>query len=133
MNLPEFLTRDADGEIRLTGHRIGLYTVARLRQEGQSAQQIAGELPFIPRALLDQVVAFCASNQAEVNAYVAAYRADLERLASSAPGPGVGKMRQQLERLRQAEARHFADPDWSTLPVTEKLHRLEKELSREPG
>ena len=30
MNLPEFLTRDTDGEIRLTGHRIGLYTVARL-------------------------------------------------------------------------------------------------------
>jgi uncharacterized protein (DUF433 family) len=133
MHLPEFLTRDADGEIRLSGHRIGLYTVARLRQEGRSAQQIAEELPSIPRALLDQVIAFCASNEPEVDAYVAAYRAELERLASSGPGPGVGKMRQQMERLRQAEARHGADPNWSTLPVAEKLYRLEKELSREPG
>jgi uncharacterized protein (DUF433 family) len=131
MNLPEFLTRDADGEIRLTGHRIGLYTVARLRQEGRSAQQIAEELPSIPRALLDQVLAFCAANQAEVDAYVAVYRAELERQASSAPGRGVVKMREQMERLRQADARHAADPNWSALSVTEKLHRLEKELSPE--
>src|SRR5262249_44259203 len=120
MNLPEFLTRDADGEIRLTGHRIGLYTVARLRQEGRSAKQLAEELPSIPGALLDQVLAFYATNQAEVDAYVAAYRADLERLASAVPGPGVSKMRQQMERLRQADARHTADPDWSTLSVAEK-------------
>jgi uncharacterized protein (DUF433 family) len=132
MNLPEFLTRDADGEIRLTGHRIGLYTVARLRQEGRSAQQIAEELPSIPRTLLDQVLAFCAVNQSEVNAYVVNYEADLKRLASAAPGPGLGKMREQSKRLRQAEARHASDPSWSALPVAEKLRRLEIELSREP-
>jgi uncharacterized protein (DUF433 family) len=133
MNLPEFLTRDTDGEIRLTGHRIGLYTVARLHREGRSAQQIAEELPSIPPTLLDQVLGFCAANQAEVDAYVAGYRADLERLASAAPGPGVGKMRQQMEQLRQADARHAADPGWSALSVAEKLHRLESESSHEPG
>ena len=133
MNLPEFLTRDADGEIRLTGHRIGLYTVARLCQEGRTAQQIAEELPSIPRALLDQVLAFCAANHGEANAYVATYEADLNRLASAAPGPGVGKMRQQMERLRQADTRHAADPNWSSLPVAEKLRRLENEFSGEPG
>lgn len=29
MNLPDFLTQHADGDIRLTGHRIGLYSVVR--------------------------------------------------------------------------------------------------------
>lgn|SRR5262245_2039356 len=133
MNLPEFLTRDPDGEIRLTGHRIGLYTVARLRQEGRSAQHIAEELPSVPRALLDQVLAFIAANQAEVDSYVTAYRADLERFASTAPGPGVGKMRQQMERIQQADARHAGDPSWSALSVAEKLRRLEGELSRAQG
>jgi uncharacterized protein (DUF433 family) len=133
MILPEFLTRDAEGEIRLTGHRIGLYTVARLRQEGRSAQQIVEELPSIPRALLDQVLAFCAASQADVDAYLAAYRADLEHLAAAAPGVGIVKMREQRERLRQADARHAADPKWSALSAVEKLHRLESELSREPG
>jgi uncharacterized protein (DUF433 family) len=132
MNLPEFLTRDPDGEIRLAGHRIGLYTVARLLKEGHSAQQLAEELPSVPRALLDQVIAFAAANRAEVDAYVTAYAADLERLASAAPGAGAGKMRQQMERLRQAEARHADDPHWSALSVTEKLHCLEKERSRDP-
>jgi uncharacterized protein (DUF433 family) len=131
MNLPQFLTRDADGEIRLTGHRIGLYTVARLRREGRSAQQIAEELPSIPGGLLDQVLTFCAANQAEVDAYTQEYSADLDRQASAAPGPGIVKMREQMERLRQAEARHAADPDWLALSVTEKLHRLECELSGE--
>jgi hypothetical protein len=30
MNLPDFLTEHVYGEIRLTAHRIGLYTVTRL-------------------------------------------------------------------------------------------------------
>lgn len=30
MILPDFLTRDADGEIQVTARRIGLYTVIRL-------------------------------------------------------------------------------------------------------
>jgi hypothetical protein len=40
MNLPDFLTRDTDDEIRLTGHRIGLYTVVRLYREGKAAEQL---------------------------------------------------------------------------------------------
>src|SRR5262249_33120695 len=130
--LPEFLTRDADGEVRLTRHRIGLYTVARLHQEGRSADQIFEELPSIPRALLDQVLAFCTANQAEVDAYVAAYRADLERLASAVPGPGVDKMREQAEKLRQADGRGATEPNGSALSVAERLRRLENESSREP-
>ena len=37
MTLPDFLTQDPDGEIHMTGHRIGLYTVMRHYKEGCSA------------------------------------------------------------------------------------------------
>jgi uncharacterized protein (DUF433 family) len=132
MDLPDFLTRDADGEIRLTGHRIGLYTVARLRQEGRSAEQIATELPSLSRSLIDRVLAFYEENRAAVDAYVAEYRQELERQAAALPGPGVRKMRQQMERLRQADAQHGSDPTWLALPIQEKLRRLESETPREP-
>lgn len=131
MNLPDFLTRDPDGEIRLTGHRIGLYTVARLHQEDRSAEQIAEELPTLPRPLVDRVLAFCACNRAEVDAYVAFYRDNLERLAATPPGPGISKMRRQMEQLQQADAKHRSDPTWSTLSIQEKLRRLQSESSRE--
>ena len=42
MNLPDFLSHEAYGEIRLTGHRIGLYTVMRHYKDGCSAEWIAG-------------------------------------------------------------------------------------------
>ena len=102
MHLPPFLTQDADGEIHLTGHRIGLYTVVREHQEGRSAEQIAGEYPTLPLALVYKVLAFYLETQPEVNAYVEAYQAELERLEAVAPGPGVLKVRRLMEG-RQAE------------------------------
>ncbi|HEY7313732.1 MAG TPA: DUF433 domain-containing protein [Gemmataceae bacterium] len=73
MILPDFLTRDADDEIRLTGHRIGLYTVVRLYREGTTAEQIAEELESLGRALVYKVLAFYLENQVEVDAYADAY------------------------------------------------------------
>jgi uncharacterized protein (DUF433 family) len=79
MILPDFLTHDADDEIRLTGHRIGLYTVVRLYREGKTAEEIAEELPSLSLALVYKTLAFYLENRAEVDAYVDAYRAELER------------------------------------------------------
>lgn len=79
MNLPDFLTRHADDEIVLSGHRIGLYTVVRLYREGNAAEQIAEELPSLELALVYKVLTFYRENQAEVDAYVDAYRVELER------------------------------------------------------
>jgi uncharacterized protein (DUF433 family) len=128
MNLPDFLTRDPDDEIHLTGHRIGLYTVVRCYREGRTAEQIAEEFPSLPLELVRQVLAFYHANRAEVDAYVDAYRADLERQeAEYVPGPGVVRIRHLTALLRQADARFGADPSWQALSLVEKLARIENE------
>ncbi len=51
MKLPEFLIGDPDGEIRLRGHRIGLYTVVREYKEGRSAEEIAEKYPTLRQSI----------------------------------------------------------------------------------
>jgi uncharacterized protein (DUF433 family) len=104
MTLPDFLTRDADHEIRLTGHRIGLYSVARLVQSGRSAEAIGEEFPSLPPALVAQVVEFYRHNRDAVDAYVAEYRRELARQeASHVPGPAESAVRRRVQS--QAEGR----------------------------
>jgi uncharacterized protein (DUF433 family) len=132
MTLPDFLTQDADGEIRLAGHRIGLYTLARCYREGRSAEEIADEFPSLSLELVRKVLAFCGENQAEVDAYTDQYRADLEKqAAASVPGPGASRMHRMMEKIRQADARHAEDPQWFRLSAIEKLRRLEQEGATE--
>lgn len=105
MNLPDFLVDHPDGEIRLTGHRIGLYSVIAEYQDGQSPERIHETFPTIPLELVRKVVAFYHDNRAAVDAYVADYRAELDKLeASHTPGPGVQKLRRLMEAMRQSEA-----------------------------
>lgn len=126
MILPDFLTRNSDGDIRLTGHRIGLYTVVRLYREGRNAEQIAEELESLGLALVYKVLAFYLENKAEVDAYVDAYRAELERQeAAYVPGPGALKIRRLLELIHEADARYGSEPGWSVLSPIEKLQRIQ--------
>ncbi len=105
MTLPDFLTQDEDGEIRLTGHRIGLYTVVRYAQAGYSAEQIRAELPSLEPVLVDQVLHFTRENQAEVEAYVTAYRAELERQeAAHIHSPAELEVRRFLDSQMGPEA-----------------------------
>jgi uncharacterized protein (DUF433 family) len=98
MTLPDFLTRLPDGEILLTGHRIGLYTVVRCAKEGQSAEQIAAEFPTLRLALVQQVLTFVQANQAEVDAYFEAVRAEIERQAAAPqPGPDAAELRRRWQ------------------------------------
>src|SRR5262249_55278819 len=99
MILPAFLIDHPDGEIRLTGHRIGLYTMVREYQEGHSVEQIAEEYPSLPLELVRQVIAFYLANRSEVDAYVEACRAELARQAAAPPGPGVIKIRELMEKI----------------------------------
>jgi uncharacterized protein (DUF433 family) len=88
VHLPAYLTRDALGEIRLTGHRIGLYSVVRSYREGATSLQIQKEFPTLPQDLIEQVLEFYAANQAEVDAYVDECRAEINRQMVAAPkGP----------------------------------------------
>ena len=125
MTLPDFLTRDDFNEIRLTGHRIGLYTVVRCYREGRRAERIAEEFPSLPLSLVYKVLAFYLDNQAEVDTYVDAYTADLARQgAEHVPGPGETKMRELLALVRQEDSRRAYDPAWKALSIVEKAQRL---------
>ncbi len=98
MILPDFLTRDTDDEIHLTGHRIGLYTVVRLYREGNTAEQIAEELESLGLALVYKTLAFYLENRAEVDAYVDGYRAELERQERIyRKGPSIEELRRRWQ------------------------------------
>jgi uncharacterized protein (DUF433 family) len=79
MDLPDFLTLCPDDEIVLTGHRIGLYSIVDQFQHGLSAEEIHALYPTVAPELIRKVLAFRASHQSDVDAYVAEYRADLDR------------------------------------------------------
>ena len=102
-DLPDFLTRDPDGEVRLTGHRIGLYSVVDRYRQGHSAEQIRAEFPALTLSHLYKVLGFYLDNQSEVDAYVDAYRAEIDRQAAEPPGPGVVKVRELLAARHQEE------------------------------
>jgi uncharacterized protein (DUF433 family) len=70
MNLPDFLIRETTGEIRLRGHRIGLYHVVTYYNDGYSAEMLACQYPTLPLALIHNTIGFYLDNRAEVDAYV---------------------------------------------------------------
>src|SRR4051812_31178488 len=105
MNLPDFLIDHSDGEIRLTGHRISLYDVAKRYQQGYSPEMIHEEFPTISLALIHKVIAFCLENQKEVDAYVSAYRAELmEQEAAHVPSAAAERIRQKLRSKSRGTA-----------------------------
>ena len=98
MNLPDFLYRDSRGSIRLTGHRIGLFHVVEYYCNGYSPEMVAEQFPTLPLSLIHKVIAFYLENQAEVDAYVAECRAEIEWQRASAPkGPSLAELRRPLE------------------------------------
>jgi uncharacterized protein (DUF433 family) len=128
MNLPDFLTRDPEGEIRLAGHRIGLYTIMRCRNEGYSAERMAEEFDTLSPELIQQVLAFAEENRAEVDAYVEASRQEIDRqYAAYQPGPGILRLRQQMALVERGNALYGSDPEWCSLSIIEKLRRMEQQ------
>ena len=101
MDLPGYL-QHSDGEIRLTGHRIGLFHVVDCYQEGYSSEMIGEEFPSLSLALIDRVIAFYLENKHEVDARVADYRAELDRQETAHPSSATAiEIRNRLQaRLR---------------------------------
>jgi uncharacterized protein (DUF433 family) len=94
MNLPEFLTMWPENEIVLTGHRIGVFSIIDRFQRGYSAEEIHAEFPTLEPKLIKMILDFHASHESEVEAYVAEYRAQLDRQeADFQPGLAVLKVR----------------------------------------
>jgi hypothetical protein len=85
MDLPDLLTRIEMGGIRIAGHRIDLYHIMLLYEEGFSAEMIQLNYPIRPLEVIDKVMAFHPENKAEVDAYVAEVDAESERQVAAAP------------------------------------------------
>jgi uncharacterized protein (DUF433 family) len=98
MNLPDFLTQGPMGEMRLTGHRIDLYLIVLLYNEGYTSEMLHNEYPTLPLDLIHKVLAFYSENRAEADAYVAEVESKIEQLrANYQPGLGILRMRKLME------------------------------------
>ena len=105
MNLPGFLTEAPFGEIRLTGHRIGLYHVVKGFNDGKSPEALAEQYPTLPLALIYAVIAFYVQNRVEVDEYVARVRSEIARQVAELPkGPTLAELKQRLADKRRAES-----------------------------
>jgi uncharacterized protein (DUF433 family) len=109
MKLPPFLTEWPGNEIMLNGHRISLYHVISSYNDGMSVKQLQEEYPTLAPALIQQVLAFYYKNQAEVDDYVADYRAELDRQAAAAPRANLEELRQRYEAKKREEAKKRAE------------------------
>jgi uncharacterized protein (DUF433 family) len=88
MTLPDFLTSDADDEIRIAGHRIRLIDVAQRYQEGFSVEGIVDYYPTLSLPLVHKAIAYFLENEPDVLARVDARRADMVQLQTNA-GPAT--------------------------------------------
>jgi len=101
MNLPDFLTRGAMGEIRVTGHRIDLFLIVLLYNEGHTAEMLHIEYPTLSLPLIYNILAFYLENKTEVDAYVAEVDAKIERQRASAPPtPTLEELRARRRALK---------------------------------
>jgi uncharacterized protein (DUF433 family) len=103
MNLPEFLTKDSDGSIRIRDHRIGLEHLIHDYNEGYSAEALAEEYPAVSLSLVHKVIAFYLDNRVEVDRYVAECWTECDRHRNAASqGPTLEELRRRQRELRTA-------------------------------
>jgi uncharacterized protein (DUF433 family) len=114
MKLPEFLTEWPYGEIVLTGHRIGLFTVVRDYKEGRSAEGIAEDYPTLPLELVRKVIAFYEANRGEVDRYVTEYQAELDKQRAEGKHIDLNALRKRFAELYPDRAKELSesDPSW---------------------
>jgi uncharacterized protein (DUF433 family) len=120
MTLPDFLAQDKYGYIHLTGHRIGLRHVVDLYHEGYTPEMLVDHFPTLSLALIHKILGFYLENQAEVDAYIARCRQEIERQAAAPPqGPDLNDparypLRGSVVRYEQPTA-PVAEADWESL------------------
>ena len=103
--LPPSLLWHPDGEIRLVGHRIGLYHFIYYYNQGFTAEMILCQFPTLELAVIHKVIAFYLDHRDEVDRYVAHYQAELDQLRGAGRhAPSVAELRKRLEMRREAMA-----------------------------
>lgn len=106
MILPDFLHRDADGVIRIRGHRLRLIDVASRYEEGLSAEGICEYYDALTLPLVYKLIAFYLENDQEVADLIAMDRRTTNELESRTPkGPTVLELRRRLKARQEAGAR----------------------------
>src|SRR5438128_1106897 len=105
MNLPDFLAQDKYGYIHLAGHRIGLRHVVDLYNERYSREMLLDDFPTLPLVLIQKVIAFYVANKADVDAYVAREKAEIEKQrAQASQGPDLAELRRRYESLHRVDS-----------------------------
>jgi hypothetical protein len=102
MNLPDFLTKEEDGLIRVNIPRIGLAELVHHYNQHWSPEMLCCQYPALPLALIHEVIAFYQENRSEVDAYIA--RTESGRQYGPAP---MNLAMVELRRL--LEARHLEE------------------------
>jgi uncharacterized protein (DUF433 family) len=102
--LPPCLHWHSDGEIRLAGHRIGLYHFIYYYNQGFTAEMLLCQFPTLELALVHNVIVFYLEHRDEVDHYAAQYQGEIDRIrASGQHAPGVAELRKRLEARKLAE------------------------------
>jgi uncharacterized protein (DUF433 family) len=105
MLLPDFLTKDPDGYVHVTSHRIGLQDLVYFYNEGYSAEMLLEAFPTLSLALIHKTIAFYLEQRADVDAYLAACQEDVARQRAVArQGPDLVELRRRLEARLAAGA-----------------------------
>ncbi len=105
MNLPDFLSEWPHGQIVLAGHRIGLYHVVMYYNEGYSPEMLLEQFPTLTPEEVGRVIDYYGKNKGEIDAYVAACRAEVGRQAAlPQSGPGREELQRRRESSRAAES-----------------------------
>lgn len=105
MDLPEFLDRDRYGEIRLRGHRIGLDHVVACHTRGEPVARIVARFPSLTPEIIGEVLGFYETNRAEVDAYIARCRSELDwQRENASGGPSLETLRRRRQDLASRRA-----------------------------
>ena len=105
MDLPDFLIRDADGFVRISGHRIGVEHIAFHYREGYSPEMLIEQYPTLSLPLIHKVIAFYLEHREAVDEMIDQTHVTIERQrAASPPVPTLADLRKRLAAKQQASA-----------------------------
>jgi uncharacterized protein (DUF433 family) len=101
--LPDVL-HEVDGEIRVKGHRIGLYDIVTASdQHWISPHAMVFYYPTLSLDEIEKVFAFYRANRAAVDEYVREYTADLDRQRAAGKKLDVEELRRRMAAKQAAE------------------------------
>ena len=100
MQLPDCLTEDPSGSIRLTNHRIGLDHFVYFYNQGYSPEMLLGQFPTLSLALIHKLIAFYLENQKSVDTYVANCLSEVDQHRAAAhASPDLEELRRRMAAI----------------------------------